>query len=46
MEQLDTQALPVFEGLAGQFPDDRLIAYHTKRLADGETGTTIVMTSK
>ena len=46
MEQLDTQALPVFEDLAGQFLDDRLIADHTKRLADGETSTTIVMTSK
>lgn len=46
MERLEAQALPVFEGLAGQFPDDRLIAYHAKRLADGETGTTIVMTGK
>ena len=46
MEQLDGQALSEFETLAGRFSDDRLIAYHASRLADGETGATIVMTAK
>ena len=32
--------------LAARYPEDSLIAYHARRLASGETGSTIVMTGK
>ena len=46
MEKLDTQALGRFQQLAKRFSTDRLIAYHTARLSDGEGGSTIVLTGK
>lgn len=35
-----------FRQLAEKYPDDPLAAYHAKRLLAGETGSTVVMTSK
>ena len=44
--KLDTRALPTFEQLAEIYSEDRLIAYHAARLADGESSATIVMSGK
>lgn len=42
----DTQGATAFARLAENYPDDGLIAFHAKRLASGEAGTTIVMSDK
>ena len=36
----------LFASLAGDFPDDPLIAFHYERLREGETGVKIKMTEK
>ena len=46
MEKLDPLALATFEDLAKRFSTDRLVAYHARRLAEGESGATIVMSGK
>ncbi len=39
-------ALDAFKAFCAKYPDDRLAHYHMERLAAGETGTRIVLTSK
>jgi class 3 adenylate cyclase len=39
-------AQQLFAGLAGDFPDDPLIAFHHERLREGESGVKIKMTEK
>ncbi|MFQ6022663.1 MAG: CHASE2 domain-containing protein [Acidiferrobacterales bacterium] len=46
LEHRDTEAAQAFDELAQKYPDDALIAFHTKRLASGEAGATIVMSDK
>ncbi len=46
MEAEAPQAIEAFHKLAEKYPDDPLAAYHAKRLAAGETGCRVVMTSK
>ena len=41
LRQGDPQARTAFEALHGQYPDDPLIAFHTKRLAEGEISAVI-----
>jgi adenylate cyclase len=42
----DDGARALFAGLAADFPDDPLIAFHHERLREGETGIKIKMTEK
>jgi adenylate cyclase len=46
MENESPQAKETFQKLAAKYPDDPLAVYHAKRLAAGETGCRVVMTSK
>lgn len=46
MEAESPEAKEAFLKLAEKYPDDPLAAYHAKRLAAGETGSRVVMTSK
>ncbi len=46
MEREDSAAAAAFAKLAGEHPEDGLAAFHARRLAAGETGTTIVMKEK
>jgi adenylate cyclase len=46
MEAASPEAKKAFQNLAEKYPDDPLIIYHAKRLAAGETGSTVVMTEK
>jgi len=46
MEAKSPDAKRVFNELAEKYPDDPLAAYHAKRLAAGEAGSRVVMTSK
>ena len=40
------EALKAFQHLAENYPEDPLTAFHARRLAAGETGSTIVFTTK
>ncbi len=40
------KAKAVFERLAGEYPGDRLVAFHRQRLADGQSGAQIVLEGK
>ncbi len=42
----DPGALAAFNALYKAYPDDHLAKYHSERLAAGETGTRIILTSK
>jgi len=42
----DDSAQQLFAGLAADFPDDPLIAFHHERLREGESGVKIKMTEK
>lgn len=42
----DPLALDEFRRLAGQFPDDPLVAFHLGRLAAGESGSVVVLKEK
>lgn len=42
----DTRARGAFEQLSERYPGDRLIAFHRQRLADGEIGPAIRLSSK
>ena len=46
MADNDPSALAAFEALVGDWPKDTLAALHLRRLKDGATGATIVMTEK
>jgi len=46
MEASGAKASSVFSALAVSYPDDPLIAYHARRLGDGESGSSVVMKSK
>ncbi|MBS4098735.1 MAG: adenylate/guanylate cyclase domain-containing protein [Sulfuricella sp.] len=46
LDTANPQANAVFQSLAGKYPDDPLIAYHANRLAQGESGSRVVMKSK
>ncbi len=46
MDKEDPSAPQSFRALAERYPEDGVIAYHAKRLARGNTGTTILMTAK
>ena len=46
MEAESPEAKEAFIKLAEKYPDDPLAVYHAKRLATGETGSRVVMTSK
>ena len=46
MEAEDPGAPAAFRRLAEQFADDPLVTFHAKRLATGETGTTILLKDK
>ncbi|MDD4911990.1 MAG: adenylate/guanylate cyclase domain-containing protein [Sideroxydans sp.] len=46
MEAGSPDAQEAFRQLAEHYPDDPLAVYHAKRLAAGEQGSTVVMTSK
>jgi adenylate cyclase len=39
-------ALAAFEGLCAEHPDDRLVAFHRRRLAECQTGAQIVLEGK
>jgi class 3 adenylate cyclase/ActR/RegA family two-component response regulator len=42
----EEEALEAFQSLANNYPDDTLIAFHARRLAVGESGSTIVFNTK
>jgi len=42
----DSAALPAFQALAMQYPDDPLVNFHLNRLKSGETGIDIVLEDK
>ncbi|MDD4962842.1 MAG: adenylate/guanylate cyclase domain-containing protein [Gallionella sp.] len=46
MDARAPEAAAVFQQLTRQYPDDPLAAYHAKRLAAGEVGSTVVMKDK
>ncbi|TDJ70595.1 MAG: CHASE2 domain-containing protein [Proteobacteria bacterium] len=46
MKQGDREAADAFRSLTNKYPDDTLIAFHTRRLAAGEGGNTIVVEKK
>ena len=46
MDGLEPQATQLFSQLAQDYPNDGLVQFHAARLSNGETGSTIVMTSK
>jgi adenylate cyclase len=46
MDAASPEAKKAFQNPAEKYPDDSLINYHAKRLAAGETGSTVVMTEK
>ncbi len=46
MESSNPETAHAFDDLAKKYPDDRLIAFHARRLESGQTGRTIVMTEK
>ncbi len=46
LKACDRNALELLRALAVDCPEDRLVAFHVKRLRNGETGTTITLTEK
>ena len=46
METGDENALLAFTDLANRYPDDPLVVLHVHRLAQGQTGTLIVLYEK
>lgn len=46
MEAGSPDAPAAFQSLQQQFPDDGLVAYHAGRLANGETGSLVVLSKK
>ena len=46
LEAGDAEALSLFERLAEQCPEDPLVAFHLRRLSEGESGAVIVLKEK
>ncbi len=46
LESEDSGAAETFSQLSARYPDDGLIAFHHQRLANGETGSIIVLSGK
>jgi adenylate cyclase len=46
MARRSPEAGAAFERLAADHPDDRLVAFHRDRLAEGQTGAQIVLEGK
>jgi hypothetical protein len=42
----DPHGVEAFQALAGQYPDDAVIAYHSRRIAAGATSSLIVLEDK
>jgi hypothetical protein len=46
MKRNDPEALDAFSALVEGYPDDRLAAFHLRRLRNGESGAKVVMAEK